>query len=235
MSRSFDGVDDVINLSNLSAFTDWSMFAWVYPLSRGEGGGAGSSDNARIMAINAEVRALFWVGDDGAGGIYLQGRQGYATTPADATSSTLLPLNQWSFVACTFTLADVTTRLYLGDVDTPVAECAYTSQVAGVGTRDTTLTDVCIGNRGPASLIRTWDGRITRAGFLAGVASLPQLERLRLGAHPVQQGGLRFYLPLDSPTAATARDLSGNGNNGTVSGCTVAEDPPIPSVWSAVF
>lgn len=221
MARTFDGVDDVISMS-ITAVTgvDWTIAAWVKPNNGGEGN---VGQIFRTDPGTANDRQQFRL--TGAS-MALNCRQRTDATFPDSTSTNTLTAGVWVSVFGTLRVSDMKIRMYIGSLVSPVAEVSYSSQITGTGSALTNGTVGRIGNN--QATTATFDGVIGPVSFAAREWTLDEMEAFRLGARPVNAGMMRGFWPLDSPDAAQAEDLSGNGANGTVVGCTVAENPPIP-------
>lgn len=226
MARDFDGVDDIITSTVTAVDTgDWTLGGYFNPDTAGEGGFGillcVQNGTALIQQLdfNDSTRKLFVA-------------QPYSSTNAVAVTNEALAAAGWSACFCTFRASDAKMRAFIGTLSVPMAEATYSSQVAGVGTRTTGATTFNVGNRTAAS--STFDGRIFRPFFWGRELSLAEMEAFRLGRQPVQDGSLRVFLPLDSPTGSQAEDLSGNGANGTVTGAVAADNPPIPYTLTPV-
>jgi len=161
-----------------------------------------------------------------------------ATDGQAAAVSNTLALNVWRFVAMTYTPSDGGPRLWVGSLSSAVAETSYF--VGGAGSRQDVVTygsdaadTAYIGNRGAAD--RTFDGAIEDPSVWDNAFTAVQLDALRLRPYAASHrfattGGtiinLKGSWPLTESAAATCLDHSGNGNNGTVTGTTVAASAP---------
>lgn len=223
MSRLFDAVDDGIDLTMTAIDTgDITVGCWCYPT------GAGESSNGTILQVNNGTPAvvLRFAFQDASRHLRAELQQSGGVGGISHSNETLA-LSTWAVIVATYRDSDDKWRLYIGDLDSVVAECTYSLQQARTGTRLTGGTAAYIGKDGSGG--RTWDGRISHVFHEAREWSIDEIERFRQGFVPVQSGSLRWYLPLTSPTVTQNEDLSGNGANGTVNSTpTLAEDPPVP-------
>lgn len=228
MARDFDGVDDIITATVTAVDSgDWTIAAWCAPDTAGEGSfgnlfrvetSGGSFTQVVLMASAArDVYAI----------------QNFATTDALTRTSTVLTASAWACVVATYRDSDKKCRVYVGTLSAAMAEASYTTQTAGVGTRDTAGTVASIGS--PPNTAETWDGKIGATCFDARQWTLDEMESFRQGLYPIPTSTMRGFWPLDSPTAAQAEDLSGNGAHGTVTGAIAAEGPPVAMRWGDSF
>lgn len=226
MARDFDGVDDIIaGTITAMADGDWTAGAWINADTAGEG------NLGRIIQVDDGAGAHFVAFSLGAGPV-ARCAFAYTTTNALALSSTAVTAAVWTLNIATHRASDNTVRLYIGTIATAMAEAAYTTQTAGVGTFDAVSTKAEIGNITDTS--RTFDGRIHVPFLVPRELSVDQMEQFRLGDWSVLWNGTvipRFFLPLDSPTAAQCEDLSGNGVAFTLTGAVIAEGPPVPGCF----
>lgn len=226
MARQFDGIDDVIAAAITAMDSgDWTIAVWVNPTSAGEGSGGVF---VQIETSGGGIRQRFRFPVAGRTVQALQSYTGGAGNAVTTTTNTL-PTAAWSLVVATFRASDKMCRVYIGDLDSPMVEASYSAQVAGGTTRGTAGTVANIGNNSATSATQV--GSLGQVAIAAREWSLDEMEAFRLGVRPVNSGAMRGFWPLDSPTAAQAEDLSGNGANGTVTGAVVSEDPPVPLGW----
>jgi hypothetical protein len=224
MGRSFNGTTDVITatITAIPVNTDWTLAMWVKPTTAGEG------NVGKIIRIDSgtQVRQEFRFL---AAGRTLRAQATATTTSASTTTTTALTAAVWQCVVATYRNSDGKCRIYIGSQSAAMTEASYATQVAQVGGTLAGGTTCRIGNDNATA--STFDGSMERGLVTAREWTGDEMERFRLGFHPVTTGSMRGYWPLDSPTAAQAEDLSGNGANGTVSGCLAVEGPPIGINW----
>lgn len=201
---------------------DWYMEGWIKPASAGEN----SSGKVLFLAAGTTEVHQWGVGAGGGSTIPVFARQKFSTTDATTTTSTLLTASNWYFVVVTYTDADKKLRAYYGSPTVAMAEMAYGTQTAGVGTRTTGGTTFCIGDR-PSDHLRGFDGDIVHLRCGTRLPTLTQMENRRAGALPIQDGTLTAYWPLDSDLDANAVDLSGKRQDGTVTGATAVRGPSV--------
>jgi len=239
MSRDFNGTTDLINLGSPAALDDIggvdgprTVAAWIYPTGWGEGNYGRIWDKGTFRTAGW----FFYLKNDAAplaSILLVIGATGEAQ--ATAVANTIV-LNVWQFVAGTWvgTVGTNAPKLYRGTLSTPVAEVSYASTNLGSGTQGSDAAlEGFIGNRGAAD--RTFNGPIEHPSVWDNALSLAQLDALRLRPYaPFHRFAtaagtvinLKGYWPLTESAAATCRDHSGNGSNGTVTGTTVGVNAP---------
>jgi len=146
-----------------------------------------------------------------------------ATTDAILGTNISFSNNKNYFFAFTYDESDGP-RVFYRDLDTAnstVTEATYASRTVGTGATQTVVDDVIIGNRHAASFNAAWQGTIST--FVWHNARLTQAE-LNVWAERPQPlaGTTKLFLELGWAGTGTQPDLSGNGNNGTVTGATVS-------------
>lgn len=216
-------------LNNLATLT-WA--GWVYrtgsTLSRNMGGKNPTS------GFPAGWGPLFIHGGASAGDVKFAR---WRTSDDDnAISSTnALPLNTWRFVAFTYDEdggAGERAQIYYGGLETTVAEeSSYNTQT---NTNDATIddsgSDFYIGNAGNTA--SNFPGIIARVGYYNTKLSLEELRALQFASLP---GWNRSDCVLlhDYFGTGTQTDLSGNGNDGTVTGAAAAAHVPLSNLdWA---
>jgi hypothetical protein len=211
----FDGVDDLVNCGSGSTLDDISQttwMGWMYMRS-------GYLLNGRIVAKESAA-------GDGTGCIFVGDTSGPRVMWAKKFSGALgiwhspvISSNTWYHVAVTYNDASAANDplIYINGVSQTVTELATPS-----GTRNTDATyDLTIGASGNGSQpfdgliqdVRVYNRILTTAEILA-------IYNSRSHNFPIMSG-LKGYWPLNDgadgtiANGATARDRSGNGNNGT--------------------
>lgn len=208
------------SMANLATYT---MLMLVYPTgtsitklySKGEG--------------SHTSHALRFDGTGAAGGAMAFFR-GYSTTDVDYewSSTQLITANRWYWVALTFD----------GSVTPPVR--LYTAPLGGFLVEETTLAfsqnpsgtrfddsanAFTIGNRFNAPLNQAFQGNIASLMWVNSVLPFALLEKL-IVRPSLMPGTVGFWRP-GAHGQLTVLDLSGNANHGSVTGATLAVDPPL--------
>lgn len=227
MARTFDGIDDTVT-STITGPSDgdWTQGCWFYAV----GGGEGSIGSPMFGHVGGAARTVWRF--TGAG-LTLVTSQVYSTTNAQVTGSRAYPLNAWQCVFSVHRGSDNSLHQFWGTLANPVTEDTYSATQSGVGTYTSGATTLVVGNNAANS--STWNGRIERPFWVPWEMTIGEMERFRQGSVSVlyDHGKPIIFLPLTSPTASQAEDLSGNGANGTVVGATGSDSPPVPFRWSA--
>jgi hypothetical protein len=123
-------------------------------------------------------------------------------------------------------------HIYKGTPSSGMAEVSYNTTTDGAGTVGPSETDdtflAMIGN--DESLVRAFTGDISMVAVFNKVLTIPEMDTIRAmtlseaqawDTTPLVSGCIGFWL-LDSATVVT--DLSGQGNNGTVTGATLGSE-----------
>lgn len=226
MSRFFDGVDDIIACGSTESLDDLDLqggggltwCGWILPYSLGEGSqghivskGTGvTAGRFNFMLINATPSIRFTKFYDG----------GVELTTTSANSS--ITLGVWQFVAVTWdgTATSATgVKFYVNGL-----LIAHGGDANGVGNRvsDAAL-NLQIGNRGNTD--RTFNGNISHLHAYNRILSITEIRMLMMFPGSITNG-LKGYWPLHG-TSTPEPDLSGNKNDGTVTGATLANGPQI--------
>lgn len=197
--------------------SDWTIGCYVFPLS------AGQSNNGAMISLETATPAVRQRLRIAASTLTVVSAQVFSTTNSSATTSTSLPTSAWSCVIGTYRSSDKKSRVFLGDPLTPMAEAPYTTQNAGVGTNSGGAVNAHFGAATDAT--QAFDGRLARIVIVGREWSLAEMEFYRRTGFPPSFLQLRGYWPFYG-TAATARDFSGQGQDGTlVNGPVAAVDP----------
>ena len=203
-----DRVNHGTGFANLAAFTAW---CWVYPTT--------ITNGRRFLGnIGGGAFAGWDLSFTGAGGALLW-EINRATTPSSTKTSTALTTNSWWFLAATIDMAAGTVgRVFVGSLSAAVAEAGYSSNTNGSGAqKDDSANALIVGNiPGATSAIQ---GHIACAGVVNRVLTLGEMEQLQY--RPRKLPGTLLLCNYGWNGTGTQRDLSGNGNDGTVTGATV--------------
>lgn len=223
MARDFDATDDVIDcgpanvLDNLTTF---SFCVWVFPDGWGENNQGyilrkhdspvvNGGKTLRLRNESSPAASVRFVVDRSTDAV------------AEATASTM-QLGVWQFLMCTYNGTDGP-RIYLA---TPNAvglnEVGYATRNVGSGSEvNESSGNFAIGNSTAGD--RTFDGRICHVAVFDVILTVGEGRTFMFGRLPRAPLG---YWPLWG-VGSEEPDLSGNGNNGTVTGATVAGHAPI--------
>ncbi|TAL13938.1 hypothetical protein EPN95_04595 [Patescibacteria group bacterium] len=219
MARSFDAIDDLIDLGSPALLDNVNIFswgAWIYPKSLGEASlGAivnkGSSSSSLRRQIQMVATSTF------------QGRVGGTTVATAVAANNTITFNAWQFIAMTHSTANGLIKLYHALPQNALAEVTYASQVAGATPSDDSALNWFIGNASAGNI--TFDGFISSVTFFNVQLALEELQMLMRGKIP-RRTSLIGHWELYG-VASPEPDFSGNQNNGTVTGAVLADHAPV--------
>lgn len=219
MARNFNGTTDLINCGAPSVLDDINTFtycAWIKPNSIGETYG-------RILEKASSNKVWYLVATNAMGCLIDR-----ATTDTSAISAnSTITMGVWQFVSVTF---DATTgaKIYKATLTGALAEVSYAANVVGTGAIITDVSQaLTIGNR--AAQDRTFDGVIANLVMYSGILTLEEMNSVRYGIMP-KRSLIKGWWPLYGNTSPEV-DMSGNGSNGTLTGTTQADGPPITPLF----
>lgn len=223
MARTFGALGtDVIDCgsgSSIDNLNPLTLAGWLFVTA------AGDAIQKSIAAKTAVAGGWHYLLDSNTGPV-ANGLRLFvtrATTDSDALSSAALALDTWIFAACTYSDADGP-RLYTATGASPIAEVTYNKRIVGTGARiDDAAGNMLIGNVSFAQL--PFKGRLAHQGAWNKILTLGEMEEFRRG-RGAQNANLRGLWPLWG-VASPELDLSGNLNNGTVTGATAADHAPV--------
>lgn len=140
-----------------------------------------------------------------------------------------IPLNTWTFVAATYDeTASPEVVLYYGSrTATVIAETSYITSQNGTGSYlSDAASDLWVCNLQRASTLPL-KGSGQCGGLIPSVLTLGQLRTLQFASKPqTNYPGAKLTFHYDG-TTGTQPDLSGNGNNGTVTTATRGTPAPL--------
>ena len=219
MARTYaKGTTDRVEIADdasMDVGTSNSVYAWIYLLS------FGISSDAWLRHLWGDEQGtgtsfVFRIGSGGQEakkdkiGINISGG-------GDKESTGAVSLNVWTWIA--MTMDGTNARFYIdGALDSTVAYSPPAVQKASVWE---------IGSFQRTSLLRTWDGRVAWVGYHPGV-TLTLGELLRAQRYGWTPRGIKALYGYDLLT-----DLSGNGRNGTATGTSIGDEPPIAPAFGA--
>lgn len=209
-----------------------TVWAWVYRASNGgnqtilskfstyPAGWTFTGDNA---TVEGEMRFVLFGNDVGA------------TDWTDVISGTgVIALNAWTFVAGTFD--DATSpeaKLFAGSLTSAVAEVpSYFRQQDGTNSPTSdAAANLYVGNT-QISTANVFLGSIARAGVVNRALTLGELRQIQYASiSQCNVSGTRLLVSLGG-SGVTQADLSGNGNNGTVTSAVNAAHVPLGPVYA---
>lgn len=206
------------SVNNLSAFT---YLMWVYPTTLTT---FRTIFDKRPNA-GANLNRL-WVPGTSTGALSLEVARATQDTWYRTTNMGFVN-NAWQFAVATYdynAAAGSLIHLYRGTLTSTVVEGSYDTVQDGSGARlaDNSYTWL-FGN--DYSLAAPYIGRIACIGLWNRALSLLEIQEQQF--HPHVTNGCIIFSHLGFNGTGTQPDLSGNGNNGTVTGTTVADHVPL--------
>ena len=214
-----DSVNHGSNAS-LDNLATWTVVMWVYPTTLTAG--RVYFNKLEAAPDNGRRRCLV---DTATDEVSCQVRENdllanYITNNANLT------VNKWWFIAATFDLnaaAGESFNIYVGDFDTIATECTYGTATDRTGTLDSDAAgSMIIGNtaggaasfQGDFSVFAHWNRVLTTA----------EIQNQQFSQVPTSGAVLLTYEGFNG--TGSQRDLSGNANNGSVSGPTASSNAP---------
>lgn len=231
MSILFDANGENINHGSGSSIDDLpnagtcTWLGWVYM--------TGSIDNLHVFTMDGPTfgtrAGLLLLLDGTTGDIRAIVRR--ATTDADyVTNSAPIAASTWTFVAVVYDAsagAGEIINVYTGDLSTIATEESYGTATDGSGTATADASNnKWIGNLQRADTFE-FDGRIARFGYYSNAMTLKEVQMLQFAPTRTWNTGANCRLLCDYYDTNTVHDLSGNANNGTVTGATAAVHVPL--------
>jgi hypothetical protein len=201
--------------ASINALTAVSVLAWFYPTTLNNGRGVvdkasspskvgwtmGSKANGAVQAImKRATTALFW-----------------------ESSSLLLTTNAWWLAAITINQTGPATHIYVGSLATLAAEATLTGADGSGAFGDDSAINLDLGNL--STLDSPVVGRVGVAAVFNRVLSLGEVQSWQFA--PRMMAGCVGLWRLGDNGTGTQPDLSGNGNNGTVTGAIQSDNPPL--------
>lgn len=205
-------------VSNAATYT---IFQWLYPTAF-----AGSRQTLSTFQSN-----LGWlVRIAGTNSLQVLVFNTVAGNYAAYTNSltNAMGLNSWTFVMITVDINAVTpdrVRIYYGIGNDPLTEGAYTQQTGSGSPSNPTGNNFIVGNRVASSL--AFQGDIGPTAYVEKLLTVEDGESFRRNPRKYWNETKLLTYPGFTNTGPQP-DISGNGNNGTVTGATASlNGPPI--------
>lgn len=217
-SLSFDGVDDVVSRATVTIGQAFTFGVWIKPATLGEG------NIARILEHGPDLtpREYFYI----SSGPRLQFAAGRTVTDGSwRPTASVLTLGAWQHVAVSYSHSSNSNdpTLYLNGVSQAITESGAPS-----GTATADGVTLYVGNTSGGD--RTWDGLIGGLVCITRELTADEHMALYLMGPLAVAGRDQMILWWDMEGSdANARDLSGNGRDGTLTGPTLAEHYPASS------
>lgn len=221
MSLNFTNAGDVVKHGTaVGTFTACSWCGWIYPTSlavlQNIWSKKSDSDTTQAPSFftnsNDELR-LSWRG---------------STNMAYETSAANLTTNKWWFVGVTVdqgASAGAKVKVYVGDLATIAASQSFATATDGATFRTNASTEFRIGSS--VADDSPWKGRIANTLFWPGVVLTQAEIQLHQFLLRPRVAGCKVAAVYGYNGTGTQADWSGNANNGTVTGATVADHVPV--------
>ena len=148
-----------------------------------------------------------------------------ATTASVAISAaSLIAAGNWFFLGVTYSVGAGPPKLYKGTPTSMIAEVSYSSTTAGSGAEANESTgNFYLGNNSATTY--SFDGKLAHGFMFDKVLTVAEMATLQFGGLTAI-ANLCGYWPLWG-VATPEPDLSGNVNNGTVTGALLARHAPV--------
>lgn len=221
---TFSGSADKLNCGSGSSLDDLNtatVLVWVYPTSL---------DTApRRIAHKGLLGSGFRILSLGttAGEFRVAVERATVSLTADSTGAPVTT-NAWQFLGGQWNTGggDTDQKLFHGTLTTVVAEVSYSSRTAGSGAPISNASaDQIIGNQSNNG--NPFPGRIAWMGIWNRVLTLQEIRAQQFRPFCKSTDGCVLFVHLGWAGTGTQPDLSGNGNNCTVTGATVADHAPL--------
>lgn len=223
MSLLFAADGDLVDMGTSTSLvpTAGSWMGWVYLTSDTDRQGLWQSNGADEHGVHWNAHAA---GDPFDA--YFTRSTSALLVNANAANFAAYGLNKWVFFSFVWNSAGANSdqKFFMGDLATPCAEpSAYNTQLVGSGTSGTSITSCYIGNQGLTS--RELKGRC--AWNAMWNRALTREEHIVQQYRPHVTSGCVAFYHIGANGTGTQADWSGNGNNATVTGCSVDVDVPL--------
>ena len=208
---SASGIDDMFNGGG-------TMVAWINPNTVGEG----SFGRVYDKGDSSNGTYCYLLNASGSYRVYF--RAGHSTAEGAWYTSTTYSLNAWRSVWITYDDDSTANNpsIWVDGTSSSITEFQAPSGTYG----SDAAINLIIGNESAGT--RTFDGEICHMQFWTRILSTDEMFEATYKPGTVTSG-LAAYWPLIGSTTS-ARDLSGNGNTGTITDGTESLDgPPIRS------
>lgn len=224
------GGSERVDCGSAAALDDlgtWSVIVWAYPT------GTSHAANRQMLLKSASGSRFFALSSTGAGRFVIF--SDHSTTAGQGLSATsTYSANVWQVFAGTMDTpgGGGNPRLYYSSSPTTaLAEVSYATQTKPVGTITTDASGVLLlGNA--TAFNRGFPGTIGMVALFNAILTLADLEAIRISPRFAWtfSSCLGFW-KLGMDGTGTQLDLTGNGNDGTVTGATAASDG-YPTMWN---
>ncbi len=147
-------------------------------------------------------------------------------------SAPIATTGKWYFIAATYAAAGAAgqrVNIYVGDESTMAVEATYGTATDGNSTQANDSAQSLIFANAASNAI-AFQGLIGPGGLDDVVRTLAEVQALQFRPRALDSH-CQVLLRLGDAGTGTQRDMSGHGNDGTVTGATVATDNPAIGPW----
>lgn len=217
------------SIDNMTAFT---ILTWVYPDATSEEGRIAQKGTAAPPPWRLE-----WRPDIATPRMFFARQRATTANIISANFSTfpVYAKNKWLYVAAVTNSAGANgdQHFFMGDGTTMAAEASsYNVQTVGSGTPVTEAgNNLGIGGNPAGGSVTEWNGNMAWIGIWNRALTLSEIHDQQFSPHITSGNVLFMYLGFND--TGTQIDLSGNGNNGTVTGATASSNGPPISIEGA--
>ena len=209
---------DISSAASIEGMTEFSVLMWIYA-------DATAKDDGLFYRVNASNGSVYrFIYEDTSGNIQFAVWQTNADIDYVITNDGAGAAGSWKCVAGTFDTTNET-QIYSGDLTTPLSEASYGTTYSGgsggLATHDGTLT---VGNNSFVQSTRFFDGRIAIFKHFSSRLTLAELIMQQYTFAP--RSDMNVFMQMGRSGTTTQIDLSGDSNNGSITGATVADHVP---------
>jgi hypothetical protein len=202
-----------------------TMVAWVYPTTLANlkvpfSKELGATNDGWVVQFRGTTEFRLFSNND----TLANGNCNYETTDAG------LVVNTWYCLAVQINNAGGAgdrMRLFVGDLVSPMRRCTATAVVEKSNAFTSLATaPLGLGNKTKGSPTSAISGRMGATAYLgSSLLTLGEIQSWQFA--PRMMAGCVGFWRLGDNGTGTQPDLSGNGNNGTVTGATQSDNPPL--------
>jgi len=225
MALLFDADSEEIDYGSgpvIGTDANFTILMWVYPtvidnIFRQIGGNTTSGGSNHRVATSDNT---------GGSGRIRCALSNDGTNPDSASDSGTLTLNEWNFIAFRYDTGDSQeVRLYRGDLDALITEVSGYSKIQnGSGSTRAGTGNFILGSDPTNSFGH--QGRIATFMLWPSTAlTLDQIQTQQFRPHVTL--GCEIYSQVGWTGTTTQADWSGSGNQGTITGATIADHVPL--------
>ena len=215
---SFNGTNNYVSIphdNTINTPTALSAFAWIkaqpkdgvvivgkYDFGIGERSWA-----LRLVEVSSFNRLRVFLSANGS------------SADSNFIGNNIVPYGTWHHVGLVYDSGTAT--LYVDGEEDSV----HTNLITSLRTNQVSLSVGAFFNNEPNLSSAIYDGLIDQVRLYNRALSPGEALKLSRGV-AISRSGLVGHWPLNEGSGTTARDVSGNGNNGTISGATYTTDKP---------